>query len=128
MRYSPDDIAFCASPLFHIAGSGSIASCFVLGALTVMHPLEAIDASEVLDAWESERATSVFLVPARWQVVCADPTVAQRDLRLRVISWGAAPASDTVLRAMAQTFPNALNVAVFGQTERCVRGRLVPLR
>ncbi|MFI7528966.1 fatty-acid--CoA ligase FadD5 [Nocardia salmonicida] len=117
MRYSPDDIAFCASPLFHIAGLGSIASCFVLGALTVIHPLKAFDASEVLDAWESERATSVFLVPAQWQVVCADPTVAQRDLRLRVISWGAAPASDTVLRAMAQTFPNALNVAVFGQTE-----------
>ncbi|MFF2082930.1 fatty-acid--CoA ligase FadD5 [Nocardia sp. NPDC058176] len=117
MRYGPDDIAFCASPLFHIAGLGSVASCFVLGSLTVIHPLKAFDATEVLDAWEAERATSVFLVPAQWQIVCADPTVAQRDLRLRVISWGAAPASDTVLRAMAETFPNALNVAVFGQTE-----------
>lgn len=117
MRYTPEDIAFCASPLFHIAGLGSVASCFVLGSLTVIHPLKAFDATEVLDAWERERATSVFLVPAQWQIVCADPTVAQRDLRLRVISWGAAPASDTVLRAMAETFPNALNVAVFGQTE-----------
>ncbi|MDO3647895.1 fatty-acid--CoA ligase FadD5 [Nocardia mangyaensis] len=117
MRYGPDDIAFCASPLFHIAGLGSVASCFVLGSLTVIHPLKAFDATEILDAWEAERATSVFLVPAQWQIVCADPTVAQRDLRLRVISWGAAPASDTVLRAMAETFPNALNVAVFGQTE-----------
>ncbi|MFC9660642.1 fatty-acid--CoA ligase FadD5 [Nocardia sp. NPDC127606] len=117
MHYGPDDIAFCASPLFHIAGLGSVASCFVLGALTVIHPLKAFDVTEVLDAWERERATSVFLVPAQWQLVCADPTVAQRDLRLRVISWGAAPASDTVLHAMAETFPNALNVAVFGQTE-----------
>ncbi|MCA2207078.1 fatty-acid--CoA ligase FadD5 [Nocardia rosealba] len=117
MQYRADDIAFCASPLFHIAGLGSVAACFVLGALTVIHPLKAFDATEVLDAWERERATSVFLVPAQWQIVCADPTVAQRDLRLRVISWGAAPASDTVLRAMAETFPNALNVAVFGQTE-----------
>lgn len=117
MRYSADDIAFCASPLFHIAGLGSIASCFVLGALTVIHPLKAFDATEVLDAWERERATSVFLVPAQWQIVCADPSVPHRDLRLRVISWGAAPASDTVLRAMAETFPDALNVAVFGQTE-----------
>ncbi|KAF0845463.1 fatty-acid--CoA ligase FadD5 [Nocardia caishijiensis] len=117
MQYRVDDIAFCASPLFHIAGLGSVASCFVLGALTVIHPLKAFDATEVLDAWERERATSVFLVPAQWQVVCADPTVPQRDLRLRVISWGAAPASDSVLRAMAETFPNALNVAVFGQTE-----------
>ncbi|WP_336082021.1 fatty-acid--CoA ligase FadD5 [Nocardia sp. SSK8] len=117
MRYTTDDIAFCASPLFHIAGLGSIASCFVLGTLTVIHPLQAFDATEVLDAWERERATSVFLVPAQWQIVCADPSVPQRDLRLRVISWGAAPASDTVLRAMAETFPDALNVAVFGQTE-----------
>ncbi|MFF0544920.1 fatty-acid--CoA ligase FadD5 [Nocardia thailandica] len=117
MQYRTDDIAFCASPLFHIAGLGSVASCFQLGALTVIHPLKAFDAGEVLDAWEREKATSVFLVPAQWQVVCADPTVPQRDLRLRVISWGAAPASDTVLRAMAETFPNALNVAVFGQTE-----------
>ena len=33
------------------------------------------------------------------------------------ISWGAAPSSDTILRAMADTFPDAFNVAVFGQTE-----------
>ncbi len=59
----------------------------------------------------------MFLVPAQWQVICADPTVRQRDLALEVISWGAAPASDTVLRDMAETFPDALNVAVFGQTE-----------
>lgn len=117
MHYRTDDVAFCASPLFHIAGLGSVAACFVLGTLTVIHPLKAFDVTEVLDAWEREGATSVFLVPAQWQLVCADPTVAQRDLRLRVISWGAAPASDTVLRAMAETFPNALNVAVFGQTE-----------
>ncbi|MFD3701944.1 fatty-acid--CoA ligase FadD5 [Nocardia sp. NPDC058658] len=117
MHYRTDDVAFCASPLFHIAGLGSVAACFVLGTLTVIHPLKAFDVTEILDAWERERATSVFLVPAQWQLVCADPTVAQRDLRLRVISWGAAPASDTVLRAMAETFPNALNVAVFGQTE-----------
>ncbi|MFE1593002.1 fatty-acid--CoA ligase FadD5 [Nocardia sp. NPDC058705] len=117
MHYRTDDVAFCASPLFHIAGLGSVAACFVLGTLTVIHPLKAFDVTEVLDAWEREGATSVFLVPAQWQLVCADPTVAQRELRLRVISWGAAPASDTVLRAMAETFPNALNVAVFGQTE-----------
>ncbi|MGY0498589.1 fatty-acid--CoA ligase FadD5 [Nocardia sp. FBN12] len=117
MHYRTDDVAFCASPLFHIAGLGSVAACFQLGTLTVIHPLKAFDVTEVLDAWEREGATSVFLVPAQWQLVCADPTVAQRDLRLRVISWGAAPASDTVLHAMAETFPNALNVAVFGQTE-----------
>ena len=117
LQTEPDSIYFCAAPLFHIAGLGSIAPNIQIGTKTVIHPLGAFNATETLDAWEAERATSVFLVPAQWQVICADPTVSQRNLALRVISWGAAPASDTVLQAMADTFPDALNVAVFGQTE-----------
>jgi fatty-acyl-CoA synthase len=117
LHTSPDSVYFCAAPMFHIAGLGSIAPNLVIGTTTVIHPLGAFNAADTLDAWERERATSVFLVPAQWQLICADPTVRQRDLALEVISWGAAPASDTVLRAMAETFPDALNVAVFGQTE-----------
>ncbi|MCV7382895.1 fatty-acid--CoA ligase FadD5 [Mycolicibacter longobardus] len=117
LQTNPDSVYFCAAPMFHIAGLGSIAPNLVVGTKTVIHPLGAFNAAETLDAWERERATSVFLVPAQWQLICADPTVRQRDLALEVISWGAAPASDTVLRAMAETFPDALNVAVFGQTE-----------
>ncbi len=41
-----------------------------------------------------------------------------RDLRLRHLSWGGgAPASDTVLSAMNETFPGVLNMTSFGQTE-----------
>ncbi|MBJ8338721.1 long-chain-fatty-acid--CoA ligase [Antrihabitans sp. YC3-6] len=112
-----DDVAFCAAPMFHIAGLGSIAPTILLGGKTVVHPLGAFNATEVLDAWEQEQATSVFLVPAQWQVICADDSVPNRKLALRAISWGAAPASDSVLRAMSDTFPAARNVAVFGQTE-----------
>ncbi|NMN96331.1 fatty-acid--CoA ligase FadD5 [Antrihabitans stalactiti] len=112
-----DDIALCAAPMFHIAGLGSIAPSLLLGGLTVVHPLGAFNATELLDAWERDKVTSVFLVPVQWQAVCAEPTVRQRKLYLRAISWGAAPASDTVLKAMSDTFPEARNVAVFGQTE-----------
>jgi fatty-acyl-CoA synthase len=38
-------------------------------------------------------------------------------LRLRNLSWGAAPASDTLLRQMAQAFPGCKILAAFGQTE-----------
>ncbi|NUS45947.1 MAG: long-chain-fatty-acid--CoA ligase [Mycobacteriaceae bacterium] len=113
----PGDITFCTSPLFHIAGLGSLAPAFQLGIATVLHPLTAFDAAQMLDALEREQATSVFMVPAQWQLTCAEQAARPRKLALRVISWGAAPASDTVLRAMADTFPDALNVAVFGQTE-----------
>jgi fatty-acyl-CoA synthase len=34
-----------------------------------------------------------------------------------VVSWGAAPATTTLLIQMAEAFPRAANVAVFGQTE-----------
>ncbi|WP_433660622.1 fatty-acid--CoA ligase FadD5 [Nocardia sp. CA-128927] len=110
-------IGFCTSPLFHIAGLGSLAPCFLLGAKTVLHPLGAFDATEFLDAVEREQATSAFCVPAQWQAICAEPRVKERKLALTALSWGAAPASDTVLQAMADCFPNAFNVAVFGQTE-----------
>ena len=117
MALEGDSIGFCTSPLFHIAGLGSLAPAFMLGAKTVLHPLGAFNATEFLDAVEAERATTAFCVPAQWQLICEEPSVKQRDLALKALSWGAAPASDTVLKAMADVFPDAFNVAVFGQTE-----------
>lgn len=112
-----ESVGFCTSPLFHIAGLGSLAPAFMLGHKTVLHPLGAFNATEFLDAVEAEQATSAFCVPAQWQLICDEPTVKQRKLALQALSWGAAPASDTVLKAMADCFPSAFNVAVFGQTE-----------
>ena len=60
----------------------------------------------------------MFLVPAQWQLLCADPSLPHRDLSaLRTVSWGAAPATTTLLARMAEVFPGVINVAVFGQTE-----------
>lgn len=117
MALDQESIGFCTSPLFHIAGLGSLAPAFMLGTKTVLHPLGAFDATEFLDAVEAEQATTAFCVPAQWQLICDEPTVKQRKLALKALSWGAAPASDTVLKAMADSFPDAFNVAVFGQTE-----------
>ncbi|WP_127792455.1 long-chain-fatty-acid--CoA ligase [Agromyces sp. LHK192] len=111
------DISFMTAPLFHIAGLGSIAPNFIIGIPTIIHPLGAFDPAAIVDAWEAERATIVFNVPQQWQAICALPGIKERDLALRIISWGAAPASDTLLRQMEDCFPNAMNVAVFGQTE-----------
>lgn len=113
----PDDIGSCVAPLFHIAGIGAMAPLFYVGALSVIHPLGDFDPDALLDVLEAEGTTSIFLVPAQWQAVCAAQQARPRELRLTVISWGAAPASDSVLNAMNATFPEAMNVAVFGQTE-----------
>ncbi len=71
----------------------------------------------LLDVLQAEEVTGIFLVPAQWQAVCAAQRAQPRNLRLRVLSWGAAPASDTLLKDMAETFPGALILAAFGQTE-----------
>ena len=88
-----------------------------LGAPTVIHPLGGFDPGGLLDVLAAEKVTGIFLVPAQWQAVCAEQQARPRDLHLRTLSWGAAPASDTLLRQMAETFPGCNIVAAFGQTE-----------
>jgi len=113
-----DDTALIAAPLFHIAGIGSAVPVFLLGGTIVIMATGAFDPARLLTLLQDEGVTSVFLVPTQWQAVCDDPTAATRPLpRLRDLGWGAAPASDTLLRQMAATFPSARNIAFFGQTE-----------
>ncbi|MGE2732048.1 fatty-acid--CoA ligase FadD5 [Mycolicibacterium vaccae] len=111
------DVGFIGVPLFHIAGIGNTIPGLLLGRPTVLYPLGAFDPGELLDVLEAEQVTGIFLVPAQWQAVCAAQRAKPRDLRLRTLSWGAAPASDTLLREMAETFPGAQILAAFGQTE-----------
>jgi fatty-acyl-CoA synthase len=111
------DVGFIGVPLFHIGGVGNTVSPIQLGLPTVIYPLGAFDPGALLDVLEAEQVTSMFLVPAQWQVVCAEQRANPRRLGLRTLSWGAAPASDTLLRDMAETFPGTQIYAAFGQTE-----------
>ncbi len=112
-----NDTGFIGVPLFHIGGVGSMIVGLLLGRPTVIHPVGAFDPREVLDVLEAERVTGIFLVPAQWQAICAAQRAKPRTLKLRTLSWGAAPASDTLLREMSHTFPGAQILAAFGQTE-----------
>ena len=112
-----NDVGFIGVPLFHIAGIGNVLPTMTMGTPTVIHPLGGFDPGGLLDVLEAENVTGMFLVPAQWQAVCAEQQARPRKLRLRTLSWGAAPASDTLLRQMAETFPNCRILAAFGQTE-----------
>jgi fatty-acyl-CoA synthase len=111
------DVGFVGVPLFHIAGIGNTITPLQLGLPTVLYPLGAFDPGALLDVLEAEKVTSMFLVPAQWQAVVAEQRANPRTLQLRVLSWGAAPASDTLLREMSETFPGTQIYAAFGQTE-----------
>lgn len=117
---SPDinhDVGFIGVPLFHIAGIGNMISGLLLGLPTVLYPLGAFDPGALLDVLAAEGVTAMFLVPAQWQAVCAAQRANPRELQLRVLSWGAAPASDSLLRDMSELFPGTQIYAAFGQTE-----------
>lgn len=111
------DVGFVGVPLFHIAGIGNMLTGLLLGLPTVIYPLGAFDPGQLLDVLEAEKVTGIFLVPAQWQAVCTEQQALPRDLRLRVLSWGAAPAPDALLRQMSATFPETQILAAFGQTE-----------
>ena len=111
------DVGFIGVPLFHIAGIANMIPGMLLGRPTVIYPLGAFDPGELLGVLETEGVTGIFLVPAQWQAVCAEQRSNPRRLQLRTLSWGAAPASDTLLRSMSETFPGTRILAAFGQTE-----------
>jgi fatty-acyl-CoA synthase len=113
-----DRVGAPGAPLFHIAGLAGGLPPLLLGGTHVIIRSGAFDPAETLDMIEREKVTNIFLVPAMWAAVVAVPDIADRDLSsLRRISWGAAPASTTLLRTMIDTFPQAEVMTAFGQTE-----------
>jgi fatty-acyl-CoA synthase len=109
--------SLCAAPIFHIAGVAKVVPALTLGQTVVLMPTGTFDAARTLDLLEEERITDVFLVPTQWQAMCELPDVAERDLSLRAVTWGASPALPSTMEAMARCFPSVPATAVFGQTE-----------
>ncbi|WP_430332544.1 long-chain-fatty-acid--CoA ligase [Rhodococcus sp. ACT016] len=109
-----------ATPLFHIGAFSGMLPAIQVGATVVLARSGAFDAVEIVDVLERERVGYCFLVPAQWQAICAVPGIAERELSaLQLISWGAAPATTTLIRTLLDTFPSASIFSAFGQTETC---------
>ncbi|TDD42030.1 long-chain-fatty-acid--CoA ligase [Saccharopolyspora elongata] len=105
-------------PLFHIAGVSGMLPYLLLGGRIVISASGRFDPAETVRMLARERITSCFFVPAQWQAICDLPDIGDHDLSaLQRISWGAAPASTTLLRKMFDTFPQAEITTSFGQTE-----------
>src|SRR3954469_17442804 len=115
--YDDGNVGLVNVPLFHIAGIGGLVPALMLGTTSVIMPTAPFDAQTTLDVIEAEGVTSLFLVPAQWQVMCAHPDATRRTRSLRTISWGAAPATVPLLETMATTFPDVEIISLFGQTE-----------
>ncbi|WP_235876966.1 long-chain-fatty-acid--CoA ligase [Saccharopolyspora terrae] len=116
---SEDDRVYLVGvPLFHIAGVSGLMGPLLRGGRIVLSSSGRFDPRETVEMLARERISGCFFVPAQWQAICSLPDIAEHDLSaLRRISWGAAPASTTLLRQIMATFPQAELSTVFGQTE-----------
>jgi fatty-acyl-CoA synthase len=110
-------IGLSGAPFFHIAGVAGLHINMTGGGTTVLSPSGGFDPAKMVDLLEREGVTSCFFVPAQWAAIVALPGIKHRALALRRGSWGAAPASTTLLRTILETFPDAQLATSFGQTE-----------
>jgi acyl-CoA synthetase (AMP-forming)/AMP-acid ligase II len=105
-------------PMFHIAGLSLILGALATGGRVVMqHTAASFDAAAAVDLLEQERIAVCFFVPSQWAEICAVPGIRERRFALRYVMWGAAVAPPSVLRALADTFPEVPAYCAFGQTE-----------
>jgi acyl-CoA synthetase (AMP-forming)/AMP-acid ligase II len=96
-RMRDDCVHLVASPLFHVGGIGTGMTSVRIGGRTVI----LADASPqlILDTIARERVTHAFFVPAVIQALVDLAVAEPRDLSsLQVISYGAAPMTEALLR------------------------------
>lgn len=121
--YTPgDDVVLLAAPMFHIAAFNNMITTISYGATSVITESTGFDAGSVLDVMEAHTVTRTFMVPAQWQMIVDEQRRKPRTISLRFFTWGAAPASEALLTALQETFPDAASQATFGQTETCAAG------
>ncbi|MEU8981381.1 long-chain-fatty-acid--CoA ligase [Streptomyces sp. NPDC048309] len=126
LGWSEDSVSLNAMPVFHVAGTGWLATALGAGAHTVALP--DLVPQRVVDVLESERVTHVLFVPAVLQMLTQLPGIRERDFSaLRLIVYGASPITPALLRRSMEIFGCDF-CQRYGQTETtgCVT-RLLPV-
>ena len=116
VRLTEDDRWLVMSPMHHASGTFHALLCVWLGARQIILP--SFEAAQVLDAIEGEQATVLFGVPAMLQALSEEQALRPRDVSsLRLMGYGAAPASSTLLARFHEQFPATELVSMYGATE-----------
>lgn len=113
---SPDDIALCVMPFFHVGGAAAhLFPAFAAGATLVTHP--RFDETLVLQAIAREKVTYVYLVPAMILRVLEHPDLNRYDLSsLRTVAYTGAPIPIQVLKKGIERLGRVF-IQFLGQTE-----------
>ncbi len=115
-NFTPDDIALCVMPFFHVAGSAAyLFPAFAYGATIVVH--KKFDETAVLETIEREKVTYTCLVPAMIIRLLEHPDLDKHDLSsLRTIAYTGAPMPFEALKRGIEHF-GKIFVQLLGQTE-----------
>lgn len=105
-----------AAPMFHIADLlWFLAITFVSGTHVA---IPAFTPDDTLSAIETHRPSHVLLVPVMLQMILQSPALNDTDVSsLELITYGASPITEGVLRDAFEKFPNVEFLQAFGQTE-----------
>jgi acyl-CoA synthetase (AMP-forming)/AMP-acid ligase II len=114
-RWTTDDVSLVAMPIFHIGGSGWGVTTFYHGARGVI--AREFDPTRVLDFFEQDGITKLFMVPAAMQFVVRQPRARQVDFsRLKYMLYGASPIPAALLKECIEVFKCGF-VQMYGMTE-----------
>jgi fatty-acyl-CoA synthase/long-chain acyl-CoA synthetase len=93
------------------------------GGRMVLIPSGAFDPVRMIEVLDEERINLAFFVPAQWQAIVRSPAIEGRTFpHLITASWGAAPASEALVKEIQARFPTTEISTSFGQTEICATG------
>jgi long-chain acyl-CoA synthetase len=115
-NFTPDDIALCVMPFFHVAGSAVyLFPAFASGATVVIH--KKFEEVPILKTIEREKITYICLVPAMIIRLLEHPDLDKYDLSsLHTIVYTGAPMPFEALKQGVKRF-GKIFVQLLGQTE-----------
>ena len=103
-------------PLYHIGGFQTALAAVYGGRTLVL--MQQFDSEQWLELAQRERPTRSILVPTMLKQLIDQPTFSHYDLSsLRVVTYGAAPMPQDVIRRAIDALPGVQFINAFGQTE-----------
>ncbi|MDG2304748.1 MAG: AMP-binding protein [Candidatus Binatia bacterium] len=120
----PEDAWVVLGPMYHASGTWQAEPCLWTGARQILIP--AYEPALVLDLIEREGVTVAFGVPAMLDTLTREQARSPRDVSsLRLMGYGAAPASTAILRRFHESFPRCELVSMYGATELAPLGTVL---
>ncbi|MEE4300545.1 MAG: long-chain fatty acid--CoA ligase [Pseudomonadales bacterium] len=116
MDIRSDTVHLHTSPMFHVAGGARLFSVTLAGGTHVVIP--RFDVDLFLDVVERERITITIIVPTMLTRLVRHPQLEARDLSsLKLLSYGASPMPEAVLREALARMPGIRLLQSYGMTE-----------